>query len=78
MYISPVGFSTEIVPGKWRFLYSLNPLVNVIDGSRWSLFRGAANPHIEAMIVSFSLVLLLLWGGLWFFRRAEGTLADHI
>ena len=78
LYISPVGFSTDIVPQKWRFLYSLNPMVNVIDGSRWSLFRGAANPHLEAMILSFALVLVVLWGGLWFFRRAEGTLADHI
>ena len=78
MYISPVGFATSIVPGKWRFLYSLNPLVNVIDGSRWSLFRGSAQVHLEATFVSFTVVLLLLWGGLWFFRRAEGTLADHI
>jgi len=78
MYISPVGFSTSIVPMKWRFLYSLNPLVNVIDGSRWSLFRGSASIHVEATIVSFTMVLLLVWSGLWFFRRAEGTLADHI
>jgi len=78
MYISPVGFSTDIVPWKWRFLYSLNPLVNVIDGSRWALFHGAAHVHVEAMVVSFTCVLLLLWGGLWFFRRAEGPLADFI
>lgn len=78
MYISPVGFSTSIVPWKWRFLYSLNPLVNVIDGARWSLFRGGAHVHVEAMVVSFSFVLLLLWGGIYYFRRAEGTLADHI
>ena len=78
MYISPVGFATAIVPGKWRFLYSLNPMVDIIDGARWSLFRGGASIHVEAMITSFSVVLLLVWGGLWFFRRAEGTLADHI
>lgn len=78
MYISPVGFSTSIVPGKWRFLYSLNPLVNVIDGSRWSLFRGNVTMQVDSMVISFSFVLLILWGGLRFFRRAEGTLADHI
>jgi lipopolysaccharide transport system permease protein len=78
MYISPVGFATNIVPMKWRFWYSLNPLVNVIDGCRWSLFRGNTSIHFEATLVSFSFVLLLLWGGFWFFRRAEGTLADHI
>ncbi len=78
MYISPVGFSTSIVPMKWRFWYSLNPMVNVIDGSRWSLFRGGAYVHLEATIVSFSVVIVLVWLGLWYFRRAEGTLADHI
>jgi lipopolysaccharide transport system permease protein len=78
MYISPVGFATIIVPMKWRFLYSLNPMVSVIDGARWSLFRGAGNVHLEAMVLSFTVVILLLWGGLYFFRRAEGTLADHI
>jgi len=78
MYISPVGFSTAIVPEKWRFLYALNPVVNIIDGTRWSLFRGAAEVHMEATLVSFSVVLSLLWAGVWFFRRAEGTLADHI
>jgi len=78
MYISPVGFATSIVPMKWRFLYSLNPLVNIIDGSRWSLFRGAGSVHFEATLVSFTMVAVLLWAGLWFFKRAEGTLADHI
>lgn len=78
MYISPVGFATTIVPMKWRFWYSLNPLVNVIDGCRWSLFRGSAHMHFEASIISFTVVLLLLWGGIWFFKRAEGTFADYI
>lgn len=55
-----------------------NPLVDVIDGARWSLFRGGAPVHLEATLLSFSIVLALVWGGLWFFRRAEGTLADHI
>ncbi len=78
MYISPVGFSADIVPSNWRFLYSLNPLVNVIDGSRWALFNGAATVHVVPMLLSFGGVLLLLMGGIWFFRRAENGLADYV
>ena len=78
MYISPVGFSTDIVPWKWRFLYSLNPMVGAIDGARWALFHGAAYVHPLSLPISVAVTLLLLAGGVRYFRRSEGAFADRI
>lgn len=78
MYISPVGFKTSVVPGELRFIYSLNPMVGVIDGARWSLLGGDTPLDATALAISIAFVLLALAGGLWFFRRSEGTFADRI
>jgi lipopolysaccharide transport system permease protein len=78
LYISPVGFSSSIVPDKWRFLYSLNPMVGVIDGFRWSLLGGEAVIYWPGMILSLSLVSIILITGVWYFRRTEKTFADVI
>jgi lipopolysaccharide transport system permease protein len=78
MYISPVGWSSSIIPEKWRLIYSLNPIVGVIDGFRWAILGGDAKLYLPGFALSLSLVLLLLWSGIWYFRRMEKTFADVI
>jgi lipopolysaccharide transport system permease protein len=78
LYISPVGFSSSIVPEQWRLLYSLNPMVSVIDGFRWAILGGDAKIDLPGFSLSLSLVFLLLWSGIWYFRRMERTFADVI
>ncbi|MFN7412350.1 MAG: ABC transporter permease [Dolichospermum sp.] len=78
LYISPVGFSSTIVPEKWRFLYSLNPMVGVIDGFRWAILGGNSQLYLPGFILSMALVVLLLVSGLWYFRKMERTFADVI
>ena len=78
LYVSPVGFSSTIVPEKWRLLYSLNPMVGVIEGFRWSLLRGESPLDWTAVLLSWSLVVLLTLTGIWHFRRTEKTFADII
>ncbi len=78
LYISPVGFSTSIVPQKWRLIYSLNPMVGVIDGFRWAILRGASTLYWPGFTLSMVLVALLLASGVWYFRKTERTFADVI
>ena len=78
LYISPVGFSSTIVPEKWRLLYSLNPMVGVIDGFRWSLLRGESPLAISSLLSSISITIVLCASGAWYFRRTEKTFADVI
>ena len=78
LYISPVGFSSEVVPNKWRLLYALNPMVGVIDGFRWAIIGGKSQLYLPGFLLSLSLVVLLLFSGIWFFRRMERTFADVI
>ncbi|MTJ07932.1 ABC transporter permease [Anabaena sp. UHCC 0204] len=78
LYISPVGFSSSIVPEKWRFLYSLNPMVGVIDGFRWAILGGDSQLYLPGFILSMVLVVLLLVSGIWYFRKMERTFADVI
>lgn len=78
LYISPVGFSSSIVPQEWRWLYSLNPMVGVIDGFRWAILGGKAEIYWLGFCLSLGLVLLLFASGIWYFRRMERTFADVI
>ncbi|MBE9005324.1 ABC transporter permease [Fortiea sp. LEGE XX443] len=78
LYISPVGFSSTIVPEQWRFLYSLNPIVGVIDGFRWAILGGESNLYLPGFLLSLALVFLLLISGIWYFRKMERTFADVI
>jgi lipopolysaccharide transport system permease protein len=78
LYLSPVGFSSEIVPQKWQLLYSLNPMVGVIDGFRWCLLRGEFPISAERTSVSILVTLLLGVSGLWYFRKMEKSFADVI
>lgn len=78
LYVSPVGFSSGVVPEKWRLLYSLNPMVGVIDGFRWALLGGSVQLFWPGFLLSVSLCLALFWSGLSYFRRAEREFADVI
>lgn len=78
LYISPVGFSSSVVPEKWRLLYSLNPMVGVIDGFRWAILGGSAVINWPSFVLSNGLVVLFLITGVWYFRKTEKTFADVI
>src|ERR1022692_2266324 len=78
LYVSPVGFSSGIVPEKWRLLYSLNPMVGVIDGFRWSLLGGASPLYGPGFGLSLVVVVFFLWLGIRRFRSTEKTFADLI
>lgn len=78
LYISPVGFSSTVVPERWRILYSLNPMVGVIDGFRWCFAGTAATLYLPGLAESIGLTLLLILTGIWYFRRTERSFADTI
>jgi lipopolysaccharide transport system permease protein len=78
LYISPVGFSSAVVPDKWRFWYSLNPVVSVIDGFRWCILGGSSALYPPSFFLSLGVVALFLWGGIAYFRRTERAFADLI
>jgi lipopolysaccharide transport system permease protein len=78
LYVSPVGFSSAVVPEKWRLLYYLNPMVSVIDGFRWSLLGSNVSFYAPGVAMSVVLVALLLASGVWYFRKTENTFADVI
>ena len=78
LYISPVGFSSDIVPEQWRLLYSLNPMVGVIDGFRWAILGEDVRFYWQGFCVSMLLVIILLRSGIWYFRKMERTFADVI
>jgi lipopolysaccharide transport system permease protein len=78
LYVSPVGFSSAVVPEKWRLLYGLNPVVGVIDGFRWCVLGGASRLYAPGFLVSLGVVALFLWLGIAYFRRTERTFADLI
>ena len=78
LYISPVGFSSSIVPEKWRLLYSINPMVGVIDGFRWAILGGNTQLYWPGFVLSLFLVLVILVTGIYYFRKTEKTFADVI
>lgn len=78
LYISPVGFSSNIVPEKWRLIYSLNPMVSVIDGFRWAILENESQIYLPGFILSLTLIIAILVSGLYFFRRMEKIFADVI
>jgi lipopolysaccharide transport system permease protein len=78
LYVSPVGFSSAVVPGQWRFWYSLNPVVGVIDGFRWCVLEGHSSLYIPGFLLSLCIVALFFWLGIAYFRRTERSFADLI
>jgi lipopolysaccharide transport system permease protein len=77
MWITPIVYSSSMVPEQWRAVYGLNPMVGVVEGFRWAILANAA-PDWTMMAVSSTAVLLLLVSGLYYFRRLEVTFADVI
>ena len=78
LYVSPVGFSSSIVPESWRWLYSLNPMVGVIDGFRWAILGGETQLYLPGFLLSAGFVVLLLVSGIQYFRAYERSFADVI
>jgi lipopolysaccharide transport system permease protein len=75
-YVSPVGFSSAVIPAQWRLLYSLNPAVGVIDGFRWCLLGGQAQLYLPGFFLSLGVIVAMLWLGVSYFRATERTFAD--
>jgi lipopolysaccharide transport system permease protein len=78
LYISPVGFSSTMVPPEWRLLYSLNPVVGVIDGFRWCLLGGESQLYLPGLAASIAVAGFFLWFGIGRFRNTEASFADLI
>jgi lipopolysaccharide transport system permease protein len=78
LYISPVGFSSTIVPEKWRLLYSINPMVGVIDGFRWAILGQSIKLYWPGFILSLVLTIVIFLSGLRYFRHTERVFADVI
>ena len=77
LYISPVGFTSAVIPEKFRFLYALNPMVGVIDGFRWA-FTGKTQINVTGLAISIILSIFLLIFGIYYFRKTEKSFADII
>lgn len=78
LYVSPVGYSSDLIPEAWRLIYSLNPMVGVIDGFRWAFLSGEFAMHWPGFWVSAAVNMTLLVAGVTYFRRTERSFADVI
>ncbi|MHB8727699.1 MAG: ABC transporter permease [Sulfuricaulis sp.] len=78
LYVSPVGFSSSVVPEKWRLLYSVNPMVGVIDGFRWAIIGGTTDIYWPGFLLSLLLIVVIVVTGVRYFRATERTFADVI
>jgi lipopolysaccharide transport system permease protein len=78
LYVSPVGFSSSVIPADWRFIYSINPMVGVIDGFRWCILGDASRLYWPGFGISVVVAAFFLWFGVRRFRRLEKTFADLI
>ena len=75
--LSPVVYSTTLIPEKWRLIYALNPMAGVVNGFRWAILQTPTGPNLD-MLISIGVAALLLVSGLFYFRRMERTFADTI
>lgn len=78
LYVSPVGFSSKVVPEQWRLFYSFNPMVGVIDGFRWCILGGNSPIYMPGLLLSLAIIAFFLWLGVTRFRKMEKTFADLI
>jgi len=78
LFVSPVGFSSSIIPEKWRLIYSINPMVGVIEGFRWAIIGNESKLNTDVISISVVISLALLFSGIWYFRKTEKTFADLI
>ncbi len=78
LYVSPIGFASVLIPGGWRPLYVLNPMVGVVEGFRWAVLGGPFVFPADALAASCAVTALILGSGIWMFRRVERTFVDVI
>lgn len=79
LFISPVGYTSDQIPEKWQWLYSMNPMVGVIDGFRWCIVKGAPNPMLHyPFYISLGVILFFVWLSIYQFRKMEKNFADLI
>jgi lipopolysaccharide transport system permease protein len=78
LYVSPVGFSSNVIPDQWRLLYSANPIVGVIDGFRWCILGGDNQIYVPGLLASILVTTVMLWLGIRQFRMTEKSFADWI
>ena len=78
LYVSPVGFSSSVVPEQWRLLYSLNPMAGVIDGFRWCILGGQSKLYLPGLAMSIGVTAFFVWFGIQRFRKMENSFADMI
>lgn len=79
LFISPVGYSSSQIPEKWQWMYSLNPMVGVIDGFRWCIVKNAPNPLLNyPFYISLGVIFFFLWLSFYQFRKMEKNFADLI
>jgi lipopolysaccharide transport system permease protein len=78
LYVSPVGFSSNVIPAQWRLLYSLNPMVGVIDGFRWCILGGQSELFLPGLATGVAVGAFFLWFGVRQFRKTERSFADLI
>ena len=77
MFITPIAYSSTLVPEKWRMVYALNPMAGVINGFRWALLDTPTGPD-ASMAISIAVALVVLVSGVFFFRRMERMFADVV
>jgi len=78
LYIAPVGFSSNVVPERWKVFYSLNPMVGVIDGFRWAILGEQNRIFMPGLLTSLAITCVLFISGVWYFRKTEKRFADVI
>jgi homopolymeric O-antigen transport system permease protein len=78
LYISPVGFSSSVISEQWRLAYYLNPMAGIIDGFRWCILGGQSHFYAPGFVLSFLVILFVLWSGIRQFRKMEISFADLI
>lgn len=78
LYVSPVGFSSSVIPDQWRLLYSANPMVAVIDGFRWCILGGTSPIYWPGFCLGLAVTAFFAWFGIRQFRKMEKSFADHI
>jgi lipopolysaccharide transport system permease protein len=76
LYVTPVGFSSRVVPEKWKLWYSLNPMVSVVDGFRWCILDEPL--YLPGFLISICVIVFFLWLGVFYFRKTERSFADNI
>ena len=78
LYVSPIGFSSAAIPENWRLLYSLNPVVGLIDGFRWCILGGNSPLYLPGFLLSLCVIVFFAWFGVRHFRSTERTFADIV